>query len=234
MNKKLINEWGAAMPKSNPYKEPKRPSKPLTPKKPNNPWKKSGWEEPEDAPVEKRRTYNPNNWKNESRNMKKLIRLTESDLHRIVKESVERILVENGENEIGDRFEKELGLPKGGGKYFLARKAQQAALRQGRTRQAKNFQDYGLRDFNKNFGVESKPGDERIKFKNYYTVNDRGIKDGKDLPVLDYEGQEYRYDKTPTYRGTQGEDLKKQIPNMKAYPRSRITNGLETWDKDII
>ena len=100
MNKRLINEWGAGMPKSNPYKEPKRPSKPLTPKKPNNPWAKS--EEPEeDIPVGKReKRFDPNNWKNESRNMnKKLIRLTEGDLHRIVKESVQRILAENGETE---------------------------------------------------------------------------------------------------------------------------------------
>ena len=108
MNKKLINEWGAAMPKSNPYKEPKRPSKPLTTKKPNNPWAKS--EEPEeDIPVGKReKRFDPNNWKNESRNMnKKLIRLTESDLHRIVKESVQRILAENGENEgLFDFFKK--------------------------------------------------------------------------------------------------------------------------------
>ena len=38
-----------------------------------------------------------NTWKNESKNMnKKLIKLTESDLHRIVKESVNRILKEGG------------------------------------------------------------------------------------------------------------------------------------------
>jgi hypothetical protein len=108
MNKKRINELGAKIPKSNPYKEPKRPSKPLTPKKPNNPWAKS--EEPEeDIPVGKReKRFNPNNWKNESRNMNnKLIRLTESDLHRIVKESVQRILAENGENEgLFDFFKK--------------------------------------------------------------------------------------------------------------------------------
>jgi hypothetical protein len=106
MNKKLINEWGAGMPKSNPYAN--EPKKPYSPKKPNNPWAKS--EEPEeDIPVGKReKRFNPNNWKNESRNMnKKLIRLTESDLHRIVKESVERILAENGENEgFFDKFRR--------------------------------------------------------------------------------------------------------------------------------
>jgi hypothetical protein len=108
MNKKRINELGAKIPKSNPYKEPKRPSKPLTPKKPDNPWDKGGWEEPEEVPTEKRKAYDPNNWKNESRNMnKKIIRLTESDLHRIVKESVQRILAENGENEgLFDFFKK--------------------------------------------------------------------------------------------------------------------------------
>ena len=40
-----------------------------------------------------------NPWKNESKNMnKKLIRLTESDLHRIVKESVRRVLKESDNN----------------------------------------------------------------------------------------------------------------------------------------
>ena len=102
MNKRLINEWGAGMPKSNPYAN--EPKKPYSPKKPNNPWAKS--EDPEeDIPVGKReKRFDPNNWKNESRNnnyknesrnMKKLIRLTESDLHRIVKESVNRALNEN-------------------------------------------------------------------------------------------------------------------------------------------
>ena len=106
MNKRLINEWGAGMPKSNPYAN--EPKKPYSPKKPNNPWAKS--EDPEeDIPVGKReKRFDPNNWKNESRNMNnKLIRLTESDLHRIVKESVERILAENGENEgLFDFFKK--------------------------------------------------------------------------------------------------------------------------------
>jgi hypothetical protein len=43
--------------------------------------------------------------KNESRNMKQIIRLTESDLHRLVKESV-RIILENSTNEINHIAEK--------------------------------------------------------------------------------------------------------------------------------
>lgn len=69
-----------------------------------------------------------NPWKNESKNMnKKLIRLTESDLHKIVKESVNRIL-----NEIGDTAK---------GQYMLGR-LQGRQMGNGNRQQAMNTQNY--------------------------------------------------------------------------------------------
>ena len=58
----------------------------------------------------------------------KLIRLTESDLHRIVKESVNRVL-----NEIGDTER---------GQYMLGRLSKRKSL-QGKPQDAKNVFDYG-------------------------------------------------------------------------------------------
>ena len=76
--------------------------------------------------------------------MKKAIRLTESDLHRIVKESVNRVL-----NEIGGTH------PSGEGNYALALDAARKARALGREQQAANFENYAQDYFNDRYGTEN-------------------------------------------------------------------------------
>lgn len=91
---------------------------------------------------------------------KKLIRLTESDLHRIVKESVNKIL-----NEIGDTAK---------GQYMLGR-LQGRQMGNGNRQQAMSTMDYATRQRTNKFGGR-KPNNFQT-YDAYETSNDLGVKD---------------------------------------------------------
>lgn len=142
--------------------------------------------------------------------MKKRIRLTEEDLHRIVKESVNRILRESGEY-----IEKEMGLPKGGGKYALAKKAARLAQKQGRFNQSDNLEDYANKYFNETFGFNDGT--------NEFYMNGMGV-------------PEYNGEKIPSHSSKlpNSSDIRANIDrrmnNLKAYPRMKGQRGMETYD----
>lgn len=154
---------------------------------------------------------------------KQVIKLTEQDLHRIIKESVSKVL-----NEIGDTFEKPkeeggLGLPKGGGKYYLAKKAAQEADKQGRKRQKDNFEDYATTDFNDKFMVNNPDVefymDGNTRNPNFNSTMYRGEHD------LGPSGTE-REAKRKTNRNL----VRASVPNLKAAQRNKVNNGLNTFD----
>lgn len=87
--------------------------------------------------------------------MKRRVRLTEENLHRIIESSVKQVI-----NEIGDRWEKEYNaahpdapVAPGAGKFHLARKARRKAFDQGRFDQAENFGKYAQEAFNDNWAI---------------------------------------------------------------------------------
>jgi hypothetical protein len=73
----------------------------------------------------------------EHKSMKKLIRLTEQDLHRIVKESVNRIITERS--------------------YEFYKDAQNAAMKQGRNDLASKFKNAAMNSWNRQYGHGVKP-----------------------------------------------------------------------------
>lgn len=142
--------------------------------------------------------------------MKRRIKLTEGDLHKIVKESVKKVI-----NEIGDKLEKELGLPKGGGKYALAKKAASLARSRGRFNQSDNFDDYAYDSFNKEFGFKNNDGEFGM------SGNMRPFLDNNDVPCLSSQDEANK-----EKRGA----IEKAINNFKAYPRMKAKKGLQTFD----
>lgn len=143
--------------------------------------------------------------------MKQIIRLTESDLHRIVKESVNKILRESGEY-----LEKEMGLPKGGGKYALAKKASRLAQKQGRYDQADRLDDYADEHFNNTFGFRND--------RNEFCMN------GMRLPEFNGENVPSPDAKHPDSSEKRAK-IDRRINNLKAYPRMKAQKGMETYDK---
>ena len=143
--------------------------------------------------------------------MKQRIRLTESDLHRIVKESVKRVLKESGEY-----LEKEMDLPKGGGKYALAKKAAALAYKQGRGEQGSNLEDYADDYFNDTFGFNNDGNDFRINGMRRAEFN------GEMIPSHNSPNQE---------AVNKREQLDKKMNNLKAFPRMKARIGMETYDK---
>jgi hypothetical protein len=156
--------------------------------------------------------------------MRQRIRLTEGDLHRIVKESVQRIL-----NEIGDSFEKPveqggLGLPKGAGKSYLANMAARKARGLGRNYQADNFDNYSVDNFNQNFGFQG-PDDENLIMNRSGSLrygNDRYPASNDAYPGRSQDAQ-HRAD---LLRGK----VNSKANNMKAGYRNKLRNGLNAFD----
>ena len=155
--------------------------------------------------------------------MKQKIRLTEGDLHRIVKESVQRIL-----NEIGDSYEKPvdqggLGLPKGAGKTYLAARAAQKARGLGRNYQADNFRDYGADNFNQNYATYGPNGEDFRLSTNGNLYYGNGIyPTSNDTLKRDPDAQR----RAETLRNK----VRSYTNNMKAGPRNKIRNGLDAYD----
>lgn len=151
--------------------------------------------------------------------MKQTIRLTESDLHKIIKESVNRIL-----NEIGDSYEKPveqggLGLPKGAGKAYLAKKASQAAASKGRNDQAYNLKKHYVNTFNQNFGMS--PEGFRMTDSGRLKFGDVDYVPGNDDPNAHGSAKS---------ANDRRKNIRQSVNTLKAYPRMKINKGLDAYD----
>jgi len=163
---------------------------------------------------------------NESRNIKSQIKLTEEQLHQVIKESVYEILRESGDTH---RF--------GMGKFGLAKDAANKARSLGRRDQADNLESYGADAFNSEYGTDDFVMDE------YGQLRHRG-KDGKErmyrpqsaLRSLEkqrgLQGGQDRYDNALRNNSF----IKNSAQIAKAFPRKKMTGGLnaiDTVDKGI-
>ena len=92
--------------------------------------------------------------------MKKMVRLTEDDLHRIIKESVNRVL-----NEIGDTAR---------GQYMLGR-LQGRQMNQGQMDNARNTRNYASRQMTNKFG--NRTPNNFQDFDANQSANDYGYRD---------------------------------------------------------
>ena len=111
---------------------------------------------------------------------KKLIRLTESDLHRIVKESVNRVL-----NEIGDT-------PKG--QYMLGR-LQGRQMNNGKNKSAVETSRYSASEMNKIHSMEFPPYENDVSHANllgYADERDGGNIDDTNWFLYDDKSRKFR------------------------------------------
>lgn len=150
----------------------------------------------------------------------KQYKVSESQLYSILKESVMKILKESGDTH---RF--------GAGKYGLAMDAASKARSLGRIKQSDNLKSYAADDFNERYGMNGFEMDE------YGTLRHRG-EDGKERMyrpssmISNLEAQ----------KGMQGGSdrldsalrnnsyIKNAAQIAKAYPRMRMTKGLDVVD----
>lgn len=151
----------------------------------------------------------------------KQYKVNESQLYSIIKESVMKILKESGDTH---RF--------GAGKYGLAMDAASKARSLGRIRQSDNLKSYAADDFNERYGMNGFEMDE------YGTLRHRG-EDGKERMyrpssmIKNLEAQ----------KGLQGGNdkldnalrnnsyIKNAAQIAKAYPRKKMTSGIDTIEK---
>jgi hypothetical protein len=144
--------------------------------------------------------------------MKKRIRLTEGQLHRIVRQCVNEAL-----NEIGDTFNPiksddavrdewlNKDLTDKQKEYAFARKCEAEALAQGRTRQAATFRNRAVEIWNKYFGFNN-PNAEDGEMEDFHMKdNDSGRK-----PFVDF-----------SFKGKPSSDI-----NQKAAYRNKIDKGM--------
>ena len=148
-------------------------------------------------------------------------KVTESQLHQIIKESVLNVL-----NEIGDthRF--------GVGKYGLAMDAASKADSLGRKEQADNIRSHGANAFNKEYGTNGFKMNDLGKLR--HTGSD-GIEREytpknklKDIERhINLQGGKERYDKALRDNAF----IKNAARTAKAFPRKKMTGGLDAISK---
>ena len=147
---------------------------------------------------------------------KKLIRLTEQDLNRMIMETLDRVLKESGENH---RF--------GQGKYGLAMDAAAKARKLGRIKQADNLVQHGSDAFNKEYGT----GD--FQMDDFGTLNYRGK--NNDRMMYRPKSRMDKFKKLGTKNDFERAELHNaEIDNAastaKAFPRKKMQSGLDAID----
>ena len=158
--------------------------------------------------------------------MRQKIRLTESDLHKIIKESVNRIL-----NEIGDTHES------GEGDYALGLDAADKAEKLGRWQQADNLRQHAARYFNKRYGTEEfgmsddgSVGYLEPDFEATYTPYSNLHKESDGIKNFDSQGERNRASDSVRKKYDDNQEIEKRASIAKAYPRKRMTGGIKSYN----
>ena len=135
--------------------------------------------------------------------MKQRERLTEGDLHRIIKESVKRVI-----NELGERYGKENDIDPSLHRYAFLKHCAKKASDGFRNRQAYAFDTETKDDFNNKFAFDYQDQSLNMDKNGNLSINKQNLNDDD----IDYYHQTV-------------------VPNFKAGVRNKMNRGIDAYKK---
>lgn len=143
--------------------------------------------------------------------MKNKIKLTESDLHRIIRSCVNEAL-----NEIGDTHPQ--------GAYGFFNDAADKAMAQGRTRQGKNFRNYARKRWNDEYAYEGPAPEDDLDI----TGMDMDMDDGNVYVTMGKRGVSRPM--APQFSDGRRTFNNLFMPNQKRGVKNAVSKGLANYD----